>query len=145
MSTANTLIGLSQLSGIVMIFFAGWITDRVGQKRIIALSMLLTGILTVLISCTRGWMLILVLFLQPAVLTAFFPAGFAALSTNCTTFPEECYKCNWAPIGLSYRRRIDASVFGLFRGIIYIFNRYTVAGCLLFWSDPCFFCKTRKI
>ncbi len=80
LSTANTLIGLSQLSGIIMIFFAGWLTDRVGQKRIIALSLLLTGILTVLISCTRGWTLILVLFLQPAVLTAFFPAGFAALS-----------------------------------------------------------------
>ncbi len=77
---ANTLIGLSQISGIVMIFFAGWFTDRVGQKKVMALSLLLTGLLTVLISCTTGWVLILVLFLQPAVLTAFFPAGFAALS-----------------------------------------------------------------
>jgi len=77
---ANTLIGLSQLSGIVMIFFAGWITDRFGQKRIIALSLFLTGIMTVLISCTEGWLLVFVLFVQPAVLTAFFPAGFAAMS-----------------------------------------------------------------
>jgi NNP family nitrate/nitrite transporter-like MFS transporter len=80
LGTANTLIGLSQLSGLVMVFFAGWLTDRVGQKRIIALSLLLTGILTVLLSCTKGWWLILVLFLQPAMLNAFFPAGFAALS-----------------------------------------------------------------
>jgi NNP family nitrate/nitrite transporter-like MFS transporter len=80
LGTANTLIGLSQLSGLVMVFFAGWLTDRAGQKKIIALSLLLTGILTVLLSCTSGWLLILVLFLQPAMLTAFFPAGFAALS-----------------------------------------------------------------
>ncbi len=80
LGTANYLIGLSQLSGLVMVFFVGWLTDRVGQKRIIALSLLLTGILTVLLSCTKGWLLIMVLFLQPAMLTAFFPAGFAALS-----------------------------------------------------------------
>ncbi len=80
LSWANTLIGLSQISGIVMIFFAGWLADKVGQRRIIAISLLLTGILTVCISCSEGWLLILALFLQPAVLTAFFPAGFAALS-----------------------------------------------------------------
>jgi MFS transporter, NNP family, nitrate/nitrite transporter len=80
LSTANTLLGLSQLSGVVMIFLAGWITDRFGQKRTIAFSLLLTGVLTMLISCTHGSVLISVLFIQPAVLTAFFPAGFAALS-----------------------------------------------------------------
>jgi len=77
---ANTLIGLSQMSGIVMVFFAGWLSDKIGQKRIIGFSLVLTGLLTVLIGCTHGRMLILVLFVQPMVLTAFFPAAFAALS-----------------------------------------------------------------
>ena len=77
---ANTLIGLSQLTGLIMLFFSGWLVDRYGQKKMIAFSLLLTGILTVLISFTKGWWLIFVLFLQPAALTAFFPAGFAALA-----------------------------------------------------------------
>ena len=80
LSRANMLIGLAQLSGFAMVFLAGWLADRVGQKRIIAISLLLTGVLTVYISYSKGWLLILALFLQPAVLTAFFPAGFAALS-----------------------------------------------------------------
>ncbi len=34
--------------------FAGWVTDRVGEKGVVASSLLLTGIMTVLISCTEG-------------------------------------------------------------------------------------------
>lgn len=77
---ANTLIGMSQIGGIVVVFWAGWLADKVGQKTIIAFALFLTGILTMLISCTEGWLLIVVLFLQPVVLTIFFPAGFAVLS-----------------------------------------------------------------
>lgn len=77
---ANTLIGLSQISGIVMVFFAGWLTDRIGQKKVMGGSLAATGVLTLLLAWTEGEVLILVLFLQAAALTAFFPAGFAALS-----------------------------------------------------------------
>ena len=80
LASANTLIGLSQLSGIAVVFAAGWLSDRIGQKRMMGGSLLATGILTLLLPWTAGGMLILVLFLQAATLTAFFPAGFAALS-----------------------------------------------------------------
>lgn len=80
LGSANTLIGLSQISGIFMVFLAGWFTDIFGMKRVIAVSLLLTGLLTVFISFTTGWSLIVFLFLQPAILATFFPAGFAALS-----------------------------------------------------------------
>ena len=80
LASANTLIGLSQLSGIAAVFAAGWLSDRIGQKRVMGGSLLATGILTLLLPWTAGGMLILVLFLQAATLTAFFPAGFAALS-----------------------------------------------------------------
>ena len=80
LTLANTLIGVAQLSGIVMLFFAGWLTDKIGQKKMMASALLCAAILTVLLSCTKGWVLVVVLFLQPAALTAFFPAGFAALS-----------------------------------------------------------------
>ncbi|OGR17700.1 MAG: hypothetical protein A2X81_11195 [Desulfobacterales bacterium GWB2_56_26] len=80
LASANTLIGLSQISGIAVVFAAGWLSDRIGQKRVMGGSLLATGILTLLLPWTAGGMLILVLFLQAATLTAFFPAGFAALS-----------------------------------------------------------------
>jgi NNP family nitrate/nitrite transporter-like MFS transporter len=80
LTLANTLIGVAQLSGVVMLFFSGWLTDKIGQKKMMASSLLVAALLTVLLSWTKGWLLLVVLFLQPAVLTAFFPAGFAALS-----------------------------------------------------------------
>lgn len=77
---ANTLIGLSQVSGVIMVFVAGWITDKIGQKPTMAITLLATAILTVLLGLVQGRGLVVVLFLQPAVLSSFFPAAFAALS-----------------------------------------------------------------
>jgi NNP family nitrate/nitrite transporter-like MFS transporter len=80
LGSANTLIGLSQISGVFMVFAAGWITDKIGQKPTMAATLLATATLTVLLGLVRGPALVGVLFLQPAVLSSFFPAAFAALS-----------------------------------------------------------------
>jgi NNP family nitrate/nitrite transporter-like MFS transporter len=77
---ANTLLGLSQISGLFVVFLSGWITDRIGQKRMMTLVLLSAGILTILIGALSGGLLVLLIFLQPAFLAPFFPAAFAALS-----------------------------------------------------------------
>ena len=77
---ANTLLGLSQISGLFLVLLSGWITDQVGQKRMMTLLLLSAGILTILIGILRGSLLMLVIFLQPPFLTSFFPAAFSALS-----------------------------------------------------------------
>jgi NNP family nitrate/nitrite transporter-like MFS transporter len=80
LGSANTLLGLSQVSGVFMVFAAGWITDKIGQKPTMVMALLGTAILTVLLGLVEGTILVVVLFLQPAVLSSFFPAAFAALS-----------------------------------------------------------------
>jgi sugar phosphate permease len=80
LTLANTLIGLSQVSGIVMVFVAGWITDKVGQKPAMVASLLAAAVFTILLGTLHGGPLLLVLFVQPAVLSSFFPAAFGALS-----------------------------------------------------------------
>ena len=77
---ANTLIGLSQLSGLFMAFFGGMIADRFGQKPTIGALLFLAGVCTLLIGYLKGPWLIVVIFLQPALTSAFFPAAFAAAS-----------------------------------------------------------------
>jgi NNP family nitrate/nitrite transporter-like MFS transporter len=77
---ANTLIGLSQISGFLMVFMAGWITDKVGQKPAILGALLAAGSFTMMIGTLHGRWLMLALFIQPAVLASFFPAAFGALS-----------------------------------------------------------------
>ncbi|MFV0439241.1 MAG: MFS transporter [Desulfopila sp.] len=80
LASANTLIGFSQLSGILAVFFAGMAADRIGPQRFMGLTLGCTAVLTICIGWGSGWIVLLALFLQPAVLTAFFPAAFAALA-----------------------------------------------------------------
>lgn len=80
LSTANTLVGLSQLSGLFMAFCGGWMADRFGQKVTIAALLLLAGFCTVLIGWLHGVWMVIFIFVQPALITAFYPAAFAAVS-----------------------------------------------------------------
>jgi NNP family nitrate/nitrite transporter-like MFS transporter len=77
---ANTLIGFSQVAGWLMVYAAGMITDRVGQKATMAAVLLTAGITTLLIGLLdRGW-LIVAIFAQPILVNSFFPGAFGALS-----------------------------------------------------------------
>jgi NNP family nitrate/nitrite transporter-like MFS transporter len=77
---ANTLVGISRISGLGMAFLAGWATDRLGSRRVIAWILLVTGLATVLLGIVPGHWLVIIVFLQPMLAVCFFPAGFAALS-----------------------------------------------------------------
>jgi NNP family nitrate/nitrite transporter-like MFS transporter len=77
---ANALIGFSQVAGWLMVYGAGMITDRVGQKATMATVLLTAGIATILIGLlNRGW-LVAAIFAQPILVNAFFPGAFGALS-----------------------------------------------------------------
>ena len=78
--TANSILGVSQLSALFMTFISGWITDRIGEKRTMAIFLAISGVITVLIGTMSGLGLKIVVFLQPALIVCFFPPGFAALS-----------------------------------------------------------------
>lgn len=80
LTKANTLIGFSQVAGLLMVFVAGWITDRVGQKSAMTVVLLTAGIATILIGLLDGGWLMVVIFVQPVLINAFFPGAFAALS-----------------------------------------------------------------
>jgi NNP family nitrate/nitrite transporter-like MFS transporter len=79
-SFANTLIGLSRVSGIFTSIIAGWATDRFGPQRTMPWALLLAGLATMLMGSASGAWLILMVFFQPMLAGCFFPAGFAALS-----------------------------------------------------------------
>jgi MFS transporter, NNP family, nitrate/nitrite transporter len=78
--SANTILGVSQVSALFMPFFAGWVTDRIGEKRAISLFLAAAGIATVLVGSLSGFWLKASVFVLPALAVCFFPPGFAALS-----------------------------------------------------------------
>jgi NNP family nitrate/nitrite transporter-like MFS transporter len=76
----NTLVGLSRLSGVVIIFVAGYLVDRFGPQRVITVAMLSAGIATAGMSLVYRPLLIAAVFLQPILIACFFPAGFRVIS-----------------------------------------------------------------
>ncbi|MGD8881871.1 MAG: MFS transporter [Desulfobacterales bacterium] len=77
---ANTLIALSRLSGLIMVFVGGWAVDRFGPRSTLKIIFLISGVMTVLLGAVPRSYIPLIVFLQPLVAVCFFPVGFAALS-----------------------------------------------------------------
>jgi NNP family nitrate/nitrite transporter-like MFS transporter len=78
---ANTLIGFSRVFGIVVLFLSGFITDRFGPKRAMAIFLMTTGVLTVLFGAFRHPAgTVVLMFLQAASSACLFPVGFTIIS-----------------------------------------------------------------
>ncbi len=78
--TANLLLSLSRISGIFMVFVGGWMADKLGYVKAMALVTAFVGLTTLILGLAQGWWLVLLVFLQPALTGCFFPASFAALA-----------------------------------------------------------------
>ncbi len=77
---ANSLTGLSRISSMGMAFVGGWATDRLGPQKTMAGGLILSGVVTCFLGWTSGTLLVLAVFLQPALAVCFFPPALAALS-----------------------------------------------------------------
>lgn len=77
---ANTLLGLANVAPLVTVFLAGWVTARVGEKRMIVTSLFLTGVAMLLVGALSGVALKICVVLMAAFAVCFFPPAFAALS-----------------------------------------------------------------
>ena len=77
---ANTLVAISRIPGLAIVFAAGWATDRFGPKKALVWILILMGILTMGLGFAEGsWTAVLV-FLQPMIAVCFTPAALVALS-----------------------------------------------------------------
>ncbi len=79
-SWANSLTALSRSYGPVLGLFGGWVSDCLGPKRTIVVSLLFTGVTTMLLGTVSARWLDITVIAQPALAVWFFPAGFAALA-----------------------------------------------------------------
>jgi len=77
---ANTIVALSRVHGPFLGLLGGWVSDRLGPKRTIVISLLFSGVLTLLLGWASERGLSAVVFVQPLLAVWFFPAGFAALA-----------------------------------------------------------------
>jgi len=79
---ANALVGFSRVSGVLILFFSGPITDRIGHKRATIFFLAVVGTLTLMLGILTGRIITpTLIILQAASLPCFFPGALAFLST----------------------------------------------------------------
>ena len=76
----NTLISLSRISGVATLFLSGFLIDRMGVRRLVGIILAVTGVLTIGIGALTGNAMLAAVFLQPVIITAFFPAVVSAIA-----------------------------------------------------------------
>ena len=82
---ANTLLGVSRVIPVLILFFSGMIADRIGHRRATVAFLAIMGVLTLMLGMLRGPSITPILvFLQPIAAVSVFPAAWAFLSG---TFP----------------------------------------------------------
>jgi NNP family nitrate/nitrite transporter-like MFS transporter len=74
------MVAFSRSYGPIFGLLGGWVSDKLGPQRTMVISLILTGILTLLLGPTPTEWLSSVVLLQPMLAVWFFPAGFAALA-----------------------------------------------------------------
>ena len=98
-SWSNTLIALSRSYGPILGLTGGWISDRLGPKRTMIVSLVFTGVITLLLGILPGrWVEGAVLF-QPLLAVWFFPAIFAALAVITATSTRHLAVALTVPFG----------------------------------------------
>lgn len=79
-SLVNGVVSSSRLTSLIMVFLSGWMTDRFGYRRVIGGIALTAGGATAALGFTGGGVLITMVYLQPMLVSGFFPAGLTALA-----------------------------------------------------------------
>jgi len=80
MERANSLVALSRAGSVMMPLLSGWFGDRFGNQRVMGGVLFLAGLLTIPLGLTDGWLLVVLVVLQPMVAVCFFPSAFTVLA-----------------------------------------------------------------
>jgi len=79
-TTANTLLSVSRMAAIFSPFLVGWVTDRFGPGRVLAVVVFFNGVATATLGVGSELLFRVALFVQPMLSTAFFPPIWTILS-----------------------------------------------------------------
>jgi NNP family nitrate/nitrite transporter-like MFS transporter len=75
---ASTILGISRLGSVGVAIACGYLIDRFGLRRVMLLVLTIASVFTVLMTLAPVKYIGIVLFLQAAFVTGFFPVGLVA-------------------------------------------------------------------
>lgn len=128
---ANQLLAASRLAGPLGALLAGWLTDRLGARRMIGVYLLTAGAATGALGLAQGAALPLFVVLQTLASVLFFAAGFSMVSR---LFPPEDRSVAISlmiPLGALAGMGMVPAVLGLFGDISSFGHGLLVMGLIL--------------
>jgi NNP family nitrate/nitrite transporter-like MFS transporter len=140
---ANTIFGLSRIGGLVVMFLAGFLIDRIGAKRVLLLSLLASGFSTTGIALADSSpLLVTMLVLQASFCPIFFPAGLVTISKLTTFGDRSAFAGATVALGVVFGIGITPTFLGVVADIWSFQAGMTVMGLLMMGS--CFLLKSLR-
>jgi NNP family nitrate/nitrite transporter-like MFS transporter len=113
-SWANTVVALSRSYGPVLGLLGGWVSDHLGPKQTMVMSLTFTGVVTLLLGVVSTVWIGAVVLLQPLLAVWFFPAAFVALAATTPPATRNLAVAFTIPCGYL----IGGGIFPAFIGIM---------------------------
>jgi NNP family nitrate/nitrite transporter-like MFS transporter len=79
-SMTNTVVSTSRLTSLLGVALSGWATDHIGFRRVLAFIVVTAGLTTTTLGLAQGGALLTAVYIQPMLISGFFPPGLAALA-----------------------------------------------------------------
>lgn len=134
---ANTLVSASRIISVFMPLFSGWLGDKIGDKPVMGLVLLLAGLFTIPIGFTDGWVLVLMVVVQPMIAVCFFPSGFSALSKRVSTTDSSTTISFSIPLAFLCGGGMLPAVIGMIGDFTHLGHGIVVVGIFMALASAC--------
>jgi NNP family nitrate/nitrite transporter-like MFS transporter len=131
---ANTVLAFSRSYGPILGLVGGWVSDKLGPKRTMVTSLVLTGIFTLLLGPAPTEWLSAIVLLQPMLAVWFFPAGFAALAMITPANARNLSVGFTVPFGFLIGGGVIPTLIGVMGDAGSFARGYILTGLLIFLS-----------
>lgn len=127
----NSMLSASRTLSIPVVLIGGWLTDRIGVRRSLRITLNVGGLLTVLIGLLQGYWLFVPVFLQPLFVVCFFPPALKALALSVPAELRNQVIGYTVPFGFFLGAGLAPLLFGMLGDAGLFRLAFIALGCLM--------------
>lgn len=127
----NSMLSASRTLSIPVVLLGGWLTDRIGVRRSLRITLTAGGLLTVLIGLLQGYWLFVPVFLQPLFVVCFFPPALKALALSVPAALRNQVIAYTVPFGFLLGAGVAPLLLGMLGDAGLFRLAFIVLGCLM--------------
>ncbi len=127
----NSMLAASRTLSIPVVLIGGWLTDRIGVRRSLRITLIAGGLLTVLIGLLQGYWLFVPVFLQPLFVVCFFPPALKALALSVSAELRNQVVAYTVPFGFLLGAGLAPLLLGMLGDAGLFQLAFVALGCLM--------------